>query len=189
MLGGATLEVADAGCYSRGATIRPSTTNSRVFHVIDTVSATVRIDQLLPDGEQLYVFEGLARGYEGESAVATAKTLMKKIQASVSRSCLYREEGDTLWAEGGSYVSVGPAGSTILSLKGLPSVFEVAVPVTQEILRPFDPSYDSGTLSKSLVAITAISCRGRMSEWNILTGATFGAPWRLALRLGVQSAS
>jgi len=107
----------------------------------------------------------------------------------VSRSCLHRQEGDTLWTEDGSYVSVGPAGSTVLSLKGLPSVFEVAVPVTPEILRPFDPRYDSGTLSKSLVAVAAISRLGRMSEWNVLTGGAPGTPWRLALRLGVQSGS
>ncbi len=134
VLGGTTLELPDpTGTHCRGATVRPGRNNNRVFQVVETVSTNVRIEQLLPTGEQRYVFEGLARGYVDDSAAATAKTLLSKVQATVARECLSSEEGDVLWAEEGSLVCRGPAQTALLSPKGGPDL-ELAVPVTPEAL-------------------------------------------------------
>jgi hypothetical protein len=186
VLGGVLLEVPDAtGSYCRGATVRQGHMNDRFFQVIDTVSTYVRVEQLLPGGEQRFVFDGLARGYIDDSTAATPKTLLGKVEASAARVCFSCEEGDVLWADSGSLVCQGPTPlMTLLSLQGFPKELELAVPVLPNVLRPFMPRTDDQTLQGALKILGSVARTARLGTWNIVLGDVVeaGAPWKLAIR-------
>jgi len=194
-LGGVTLELPHkTGRYCRGAIVRRSDKSNRLFHVIHTISTVVRVEELLPCGDRVFVFQGLARGYDDESSVASVKTLSEKVQVAVTSTCTSREEGDLLWSDSSSGATLregpGSDGDARLEIKGAPCL-ELAVPVTPTVFRPFEARWDSEPLSKALRALEAISRMSPLEDWNILYGPPeeSGVLWRLAVRRAPQSGS
>lgn len=184
VLGYATLEAPDAtGCYRRGSTVRKSDHNDRIYHIVNTISTFVCIDELLPNGTKLCVFEGLTRGFASKSTAVTSKALLTHVQASIKRNCFTCLPGDIMWANGGAMVWQAQLCQTRLLLTGMSPDIEIAVPVTSDVRRAFDGLSDGDALMDAIGAVSGVIRLATPGQWNTLMGDRGGVPWKLALRI------